>query len=573
MMPNVKRGDRMTGLLCYLAGPGRHNEHEEPHLVEGDDSLMAWYGDNVLDGDAAKAIARHLDRPHKALDVDVPSGHVWHCSLALRPDEGMLTDERWGAIAKDFIAMMEFDDNQASKAPCRWVAVRHGLSVKGNDHIHVVVGLVREDGTKASIHTDFHRAQVAARALETRYGLEELESVRAERSTRGYNPAERQAQARARARAKYQRAHKSEVDAPSWDALTGEDRRTRIAAELRTDEPRYVLALKVRGCAAAAGDEAEFVRRLRRAGLILRPRYAEGHTDVIQGYSVAERPEAGERPIWYAGRHLSRDLSLPRLRDGWPDTPTGATEAAAEWNAARRGRRVVAPGREAVEPDPQLWDKRNSEVSQLVDRLHQVPVEDRDLWATIARQTAGALAAWSNATEDTPGDLAAAADALSRSAQTFRRTVRPQKAGSVAISGAALLLASATHGGRGTVGQAVMVRQLLRLTQAVHDASVAALQTRQARLLAEDTRTRLVRIRDAMPGPQHMERVAEPGRVQSATATARRDLDPEVQGMLDRLHAGEAKPATQAVSPVPTKIEPARRPASAKSGAEHGVER
>ena len=430
MMPNVVRGDRMAGLLTYLTGPGRANEHTEPHLVAGDEAMMAWHDDDELGRDSALAIARHLDRPRTAYDVDVKGGHVWHCSLSLRADEGALTDEQWGAIARDFITAMEFDDNEGTKAPCRWVAVRHGVSKNGNDHIHIAVNLVREDGTKASTHHDFRRAQTAARALEARYGLEELESVRAERSTRGYNPAEREAQARARARAKYERTRtKQGTEMPAWEHLEGADRQARIASELRTDQPRYLLALKVRGCATAAQDEAEFVRRLRREGLIVRPRFADGRTDVITGFSVAERPEAGERPIWYGGGQLGRDLALPRLRDGWPDTPSGASEAAAEWNAAKRGRRVVAPGRETAEPDPELWDRRNEELRALVDRLRGVDVDDRDTWATVARQTAGALAAWSNATEETPGDLAAAADALSRSAQTHERTVRPHKAG------------------------------------------------------------------------------------------------------------------------------------------------
>lgn len=263
---------------------------------------------------------------------------------------------------------MEFDDNEGTKAPCRWVAVRHGVSSNGNDYIHIAVNLVREDGTKASIHNDFHRAQVAARALEVKYGLEELESVRAERSTRGYDRAEREAQARSRARAKYERARAVEPSGmPAWQHLDGGDRQARIASEMRTDQPRYLLSLKVRGCATAAGDEAEFVRRMRRSGLLVRPRYADGRTDVITGYSVAERPQAGERPIWYGGGHLGRDLTLPRLRDGWPDTPTGATDAAAEWNAAKRGRRVAASGREATEPDPEMWARRNDELRELVD--------------------------------------------------------------------------------------------------------------------------------------------------------------------------------------------------------------
>ncbi len=45
MMPNVTRGDRMAGLMTYLVGEGRHNEHEEPHLVGGDHALIAWYDD------------------------------------------------------------------------------------------------------------------------------------------------------------------------------------------------------------------------------------------------------------------------------------------------------------------------------------------------------------------------------------------------------------------------------------------------------------------------------------------------------------------------------------------------
>lgn len=570
MMPNVVRGDRMSGLMTYLVGPGRSNEHTDPHLVAGDAAPMAWHDDNELGRDSALSIARHLDRPRKAYDVDVKGGHVWHCSLSLRADEGTLTDEQWNAIANDFVRAMEFDDNEGTKAPCRWVAVRHGVSSNGNDHIHIAVNLVREDGTKASTHNDFRRAQAAARALEVKYGLEQLESVRAERATRGYDPAEREAQARSRARAQYERSRaEAGADLPAWERLSGEEKQARIAEQMRADQPRYVLALKVRGCAAASESEAEFVRRMRRAGLIVRPRYADGRTDVITGYSVAERPQAGERPIWYGGGNLGRDLTLPRLRSEWPDTPTDATEAAAEWNAAKRGRRVVSAGREAHEPAPELWERRNEELRGLVDRLRSVPVDDRETWATVARQTAGALAAWSNATEETPGDLAAAADALSRSAQTYRRTPSPQQAGTMAISGAAMLLASAAHGGRGAVAQAAMIRQLLRLTQAVYDASVAAQQARQARLLAEDTRARLVRLRDALPAPVQQGAATATATLPKPTVT----LDPEAQAVLDRLNAAQAHDATKAASPLPNPVEPTKPRQTTKPGADRGPER
>lgn len=560
MMPNVVRGDRMTGLMTYLVGPGRANEHTEPHLVAGDAALLAWHDDNELGLDAAKSIARHLDRPRSARDVEVEGGHVWHCSLSLRADEGALTDEQWHDIANDFIRAMGFDSNEGTKAPCRWVAVRHGVSKNGNDHIHIAVNLVREDGTKASVHNDFKRAQTATRALEVKYGLEQLESVRAERATRGYDPAEREAQATSRAKARHERERLT-VDGvgPGWDELAGEQRRAKIAAELRTDQPRYLLALKVRGCATASETEGEFVRRMRQAGLIVRPRFADGSTDVVTGYSVAERPQHGERPIWYGGGNLGRDLTLPRLRADWPDSAAGASEAAAEWTAAKRGRRVVAPGREAHQPDPEMWEKRNADLAALVDRLRGVDVDDRSTWATVARQTAGALAAWSNATEETPGDLARAADALSRSAQTYERTVPPERAGTLAISGAALMLASAARGGRGTVAEAAMIRQMLRLAEMVFKAAIAAGQARQAQLIVDEARDRLLRVGRALPQvPKSTAAAAAESPTQGATATAtmeRPQLDPELREMVELLNSGRPD-ATEIVSPVPNKIDP-----------------
>jgi hypothetical protein len=540
--------------------------------VAGDDALLVWHDDAELSGESALAIARHLDRPRRGFGVEVEGGHVWHCSLSLRAEEGALSDERWGEIASDFIAAMEFDDNQGTKAPCRWVAVRHGLSKNGNDHMHIVVNLVREDGTKASTHHDYRRAQVAARALEVEYGLEELESAKVERSTRGYHPAEREAQARSRARAKHEQARSNGAELPAWNQLPAAQRDAKVAGEIREDQPRYVLSLKVRGCAAASRSEAEYVRRLRREGLLVRPRFADGRTDVVTGYSVAERPEAGERPIWYGGGRLARDLTLPRLRAGWEDTPTGAMEAAAEWRAARRGRRVVAPGREAQEVQPGHWNRQSDRVATLVDRLRAVPIEDRAMWATVARQTSGALAAWSNATEPVPGEIARVAEALSRSAQTFRPTVPPDKAKTIALSGAAFVLASAARGGNGPVAQAAMVRQFVVLTESMIRAAQAAGDSRHARVALTDARERLDRLHRGLPGAV----VADPAPTPAPTVQTVRSgvqLDPEVQRVLDRMRAGQAHDATQAARVVPTAIEPVKQNQSVRPAAERGPER
>lgn len=614
MIPKVSRGDRMAGLIGYLVGPGRFNEHSEPHLVAGDPALMAWHDDAELGADAAAAIARHLDRPRTAYDVTVTGGHVWHCSLALRAEEGLLTDERWGEIAADFVAEMDYADSNggsgsgdhpsAVKAPCRWVAVRHGVSGNGNDHIHLAVNLVREDGTKASTHNDFRRAQTAARALEVKYGLERLESATAGRATRGFTRAEQarvEADAARAARRKHADSTRGDstrgdgtrgdgAAAPAWDALPEAERRARVTAEVRLQAPRNALARTVRGCATASVDEAEFVRRLRRSGVLVRARFADGRTDVVTGYSVAARPPVGERPIWYGGGHLGRDLTLPRLRAEWPDTPTGASIAAAEWTAAKRGRRVVAPGRESVEPAPELWQRYSREVAELREQLRAVPDTDRETWARVARHTAGAFAAWSNVVETEPGDLAAAADALAKSAQTYARPVQPQKAGLVAVAGTAMLLASAARGGRGTAAQAIMLRQLVRLAEAVHDAARASGEARRASEIAAAERAHLRAVATRLPRPQLVTAGGAPDPVRAASGAAVSGVDSEVTTAAVRARAGQ-RPAAEATgpgstqpgspspesrrpgSPVPNRVEPAKRRETARPGADRAPER
>jgi hypothetical protein len=81
--------------------------------------------------------------------------HVWHCSLSLHPDEPGLSDERWSELCEQFVAAMGFA-GEAARAQHRWVAVRHGRSTGGSDHVHLVEGLIAEDGSKARLRTTGH---------------------------------------------------------------------------------------------------------------------------------------------------------------------------------------------------------------------------------------------------------------------------------------------------------------------------------------------------------------------------------------------------------------------------------
>ena len=95
---------------------------------------------------------------------------MWHCPLSLAQREGTLSDDKWRAIADDFVREMKFD------GPTRWIVARHGLSAAGNDHVHLVVQLVREDGRQVNTNRDWPRAQAACNALEHKHGLEVIPS-------------------------------------------------------------------------------------------------------------------------------------------------------------------------------------------------------------------------------------------------------------------------------------------------------------------------------------------------------------------------------------------------------------
>lgn len=506
MMPNITRGDRMGGLMTYLVGPGRENQHREPHLVAGDSSIMAWYDDAELSHADGLSIGRALSQPRRVFAVDVPGGHVWHCSWSLRAEEGRLPDATWAAIAHDVADGMGFSGSDG-KAPCRWVAVHHGPSKAGNDHIHFVTSLVREDGTRASVWNDRPRAQSLARELERKYGLQVLESRDAGRGDR------------APSRAELEQVERAGLPEPE----------------------RFTLARAVRAEAFLATSEAEFVRRLRAAGLHPRPRFAAGTDSVVAGYSVA-----GSRTgVRLGGGGLAHDLSLPRLREwaGWPDTPEAAGEAAGEWRAAHRGRPVLRPGPEAVVIPPELADAYAAEVGALREWLRSVPTDDRATWAAVAGETAGVFAAWSRAVEPTPGPLASAADSLARSAQLRAGEVRGHRRVGPSVKGAALLAASIAHGGRGTVAEAVLLRQLSNTARALHDAHRAAGESRRAAEIAAVARGELTLVlagpapdqggrgpesysRESHPRPQGSVLPADLQRARAATTPTRdRGLD------------------------------------------------
>ena len=327
-MPNITRGGSTDRVLAYLIGKGRSGEHVNPHLVAGRAwAMFAKGGGRTLRnrGGDARELAAFIDGPMNealvdgrlrkppARSVTEENGkvverpvHVWHCSLALHPKEPELGDERWGEIATRYMQLMDLEPVDGGPA-CRWVAVHHGKSKGGGDHIHIVCNVIAEDGRRWNEHNDRVRAQNAAAQLEREFGLRITEGRARGAGQRGYKQGELEADKRRGRRV------------GEWELQDGG--RPRIGSQGRSPAAsrRQTLERVVRACATAAVDEPDFVARLREERVVPLPRYGKGSESEIVGYAVAFRTDGGEALEAIGGGRLARDLTLPRLREVWPE--------------------------------------------------------------------------------------------------------------------------------------------------------------------------------------------------------------------------------------------------------------
>ena len=71
MIPNVTRGGKTAGVLRYLVGKGKREEHEHPHLVAGSPEAFQGAGERELSAADAGELARFLDEPREQFGTRV----------------------------------------------------------------------------------------------------------------------------------------------------------------------------------------------------------------------------------------------------------------------------------------------------------------------------------------------------------------------------------------------------------------------------------------------------------------------------------------------------------------------
>ncbi|MEV5938713.1 mobilization protein [Streptomyces sp. NPDC051994] len=458
-------GSNTRGLLAYLYGPGRQDEHLDPHIVAG--FAMLGMPDPGRDEQATLTeLARYLDEPVRLRNSEFGqkvTDHVWHCPMRAAPEDHYFSDAEWGEIAQRIVEAAGIAPAGDDLA-CRWIAVRHA-----DDHIHILATTVREDGRRPKLHDSGIRVGDACREIEKDYGLRQLKKgdrTSTRRPTQG-------------------EIHKAkrlswEQTSPQWL----EDRIRAAIPHVRTAE--------------------ELLAYLEADGVEVKPR--RGPSGDLLGYA-AGRPgdlnDQGEQ-IFHPGGKIAPDLTLPKLKARLEDV------VPEEQPTARRNK-PTTPWQQATEAldalHAQLTDTSDDDSGDARSQAHiaalgeLVEATAQQAPANLRAELHAAAKAFARAQRSQIRAENRAADGLRIAARDIVNTATGPDGSALAALLAALvwasILAGRWHEAKQHAHQADAARQALHHLQTAADLAVspvlAGLQHRQPReqarlTLASDVR-------------------------------------------------------------------------------------
>jgi hypothetical protein len=427
----------VAGLIWYLYGPGRREEHIDPHLVAG------WRDpagpEPALRADGTRDFRRInglLNQPLAALGRRGFDKPVWHCVVRAALDDPLLSDARWARIAAEIMhrtGLARSGDDEA----VRWVAIRHAP-----DHMHIVATLARQDGTKPRIWNDFYRVREACLAVERQYGLRV--TAPGDR-TAGHRPT---------------RAENEHARRRGWE-----------------EPARTMLRRAVHTAAAGASSEQEFFVRLAAAGVLVRKRFSQRDLGQVTGYAVAKPGHVNGQgtPVWFGGGKLAADLTLPKLRQRWLSAgPTSTTHA-------RRGARL------SDEERRHIWSGASNTAARATHTIRSCSLTDPAAAADAAWAASDALHVAANVLGSRT--LRQAADSYARAARCgYGRIPRPTPDGNRLRATTRLLALAAAVGEEDQAAVLMFVAKLAELAITVaelREAQRHAAQASAARAAAE----------------------------------------------------------------------------------------
>jgi hypothetical protein len=475
VISRVFKGSSVYGLVKYLYGEGRRNEHTDAHMV------ASWDGwpermEPQLDATSGRhdvaPLVRLLEQPVRGCDR-APAEFVYHLVLRNAPEDRRLSDEEWADVCTEAMARTGIAPHD-DPAGCRWVAVRHA-----EDHVHLVATLAREDGRAPHLWRDHYRLAEIRHEFEDRYGL---------RSTAGR-------------------------DDNTAAARPGVKEQVTAERKGRRESPRVTLRTKVKTAAATSHGFGEFVDRLAAEGVTVWPRMSERNPEEITGYSVSlnDWTNAAGDPVRFGGGKLAPDLSWPKLTARWEPVTTGRGREQGPQQTPEAGRHAgpetSTPGPAATPRTPlsdaeaeHVWREAERIVREAAEKISADAGTDPDAAADAAWAASDALAGAAAGLEgDAGGPITDAAAVFDRAGRDVHRRIPARTDTGTALRSAgrmiALLAPGTNHAGARV---AALTTALAALTAAVAD-----LRQSQSRLhQAEAALASAEQLRGVAPAPQ-----------------------------------------------------------------------
>jgi hypothetical protein len=252
-------------------------------------------GSRPAGGRDLRTLAAALNAPLLAAGLsrqELPQARpVYHLAISAADSDRRLSDQQWADVVGEYVHRIGLAPRGDEEA-VRWVAVRHA-----DNHVHVVATLARQDGKRVWPRNDFYRAREASLAVEERYALTPT------------SPADRTGD-RQTSRAE-QRRHVRQVE-----------QRAERGRPAPPGPDREVLRGKVRAALAGASSFDEFSQRLRRDGVLVRPRMSTLDPEEVTGLNGLGPGRSTRPPLPTTGPPVDCAAASPS-RPAGPAVPAG----------------------------------------------------------------------------------------------------------------------------------------------------------------------------------------------------------------------------------------------------------
>lgn len=223
MIAKITRGNRVGDIAAYLHGPGKADEHRYVRGGQRHPGGLVIASTIGAEGaiDPAEWAADLRRSQQTRPDITKP---IWQASLRVAPGDRTMSNREWADAASRFM-----DEMGVGGHP--WVAVRHG-----DDHVHVVVSRVNDDGTVWHGRNDRRAAQRVCTLLEKVHGLGEAprRKTQPKRAVAAQREVWREA-AKVSPEQRAQRRRVQQLTQAQWEAMSPE-----VQSVVRTTSPQRV---------------------------------------------------------------------------------------------------------------------------------------------------------------------------------------------------------------------------------------------------------------------------------------------------------------------------------------------